>query len=181
MIRNSRVRTVKPALERLEMRDLPSFLLTGALNNVIQPLQNINKDLNDAASAVKNAFSALTADKSNGATSAQVALDFSAGVSSYQRVLNDQHAIAAEAAGITMFVNAVAATEFLSGDTLDLIVLDFGPIFNIRPLQPLQDLVTSANSTVNSLQSAVTTSWTGLGVPPINLPSIASQVVTPEF
>lgn len=181
MTRNSGIRTVRPTLECLETRDLPSFLLTGALNNVVQPLQNINKDLNDAANAVKNAFTALTADKSNGTTSAQVALDFSAGVSSYQRVLNDQHSIIAESAGITAFVNTVAVTEFLSGDALDLIILDFGAIFNIRPLQPLQDLVSSANSAVNSLQSDVTASWSGLGSAGINLPSIASQVTTPEF
>ena len=51
MTRNSGIRTVRPILECLETRDLPSFLLTGALNNVVQPLQNINKDLNDAANA----------------------------------------------------------------------------------------------------------------------------------
>ena len=181
MTRNNGTRTFRPTLERLETRDLPSFLLAGALNQVIQPLQNINKDLNDAATAVQGAFNALTADKSNGASSAKVAQDFSAGVSSYQRVLNDQHTIAAGSAAIQAFVNIVVITEFQSGDSLDIIVLTFGPIFNIRPLQPLQDVVTNANSTVNSLQSFVTPSWTGLGSASISLPSIASQVTSPEF
>jgi len=45
----------------------------------------------------------------------------------------------------------------------------------------LQDVVTNTNSTVNSLQSLVNQSFTGLGSASINLPSIASQVTTPEF
>ena len=181
MTRNSGTRTFRPSLERLETRDLPSFLLTGALNQVIQPLQNINKDLNDAANAVKGAFNALTADKSNGASSAQVALDFSAGVSSYQRALNDQHTISAGSAAIQAFINIVVIAEFQSGDVIDIIIIDFGSFFNLHPLQPLQNVVANANSTVGGLQSMVSPTWSGLGSASLSLPSIASQVTTPEF
>ena len=65
------VRCTKPALEVLEERSLPSFLLSGALNQLAQPLNNMVADLNAAKTALTTEQTELVILELNGSDDAE--------------------------------------------------------------------------------------------------------------
>ncbi len=179
-------RFTKPSLEVLEGRSLPSFLLSGAVNQLAQPLNNMVADLNAAKTALTTAQTAVFNEQFNQDSVATVAQNFAHGVAAYQRMLNDVHSIAATSTADLAFINMAAAYEFQHGDSMDLLVLQFGPQFGLNVTTPLTTPVGQANTTLQSVQSIVNQTYHNVGPSfPVNmefnLPSIASQTTTPSF
>jgi hypothetical protein len=145
MNRNANVGSVKPVLEQLEGRDMPSFLLGGAVPQLAAPLATINQDLTNSAAALHTDVAAVfSAGTKQGA---EIALGNA--TADWQRMVTDQHAIQATANANLAFINAAAMAEFQNGDSLDLIVLYFGPAFGIHATSPLTDQMGKADATIN--------------------------------
>ncbi|HWG43724.1 MAG TPA: hypothetical protein VN688_13130 [Gemmataceae bacterium] len=160
MNRNLSIHSVKPCLETLEGRCLPSFVLGGAINQLAQPLNAMVADMNSAKADLAVQFNVLHGGT---ATNAQADEAFGKGSADWQRMLNDQHAITLTSSADVAFINAVALTEFVQGDAIDLIVLRFGGIFGLHPTNALTNPVTQANN-INSdttVQTEVTTDFFG--------------------
>jgi hypothetical protein len=179
-------RFTKPGLEVLEGRSLPSFLLSGAVNQLAQPLNNMVTDLSAAKTALTTSQTALFNEQFNQDSVATVAQNFAHASAAYQRMLNDVHSIAAVSTADLAFINMAAQYEFQHGDPMDLLVLQFGPQFGINVTTPLTTPVGQANTTLQSVQSIVNQTYQHVGpsVPvnvTFNLPSIASQTTTPSF
>jgi hypothetical protein len=180
------VHFVKPALEALEGRSLPSFLLSGAVAQLAQPMNNMLTDLNSAKTALTSVQTALFNEQFNQDSVATVAQNFAKGAADYQRMLNDAHSIAATSVADLAFINAAAAYEFQHGDPMDYLVLHYGPLLGINATAPLTTPVGQANTTLQSVQTIANQTYHNVGPSfPVNmefnLPSIASQTTTPSF
>ena len=175
------VRCTKPALEVLEERSLPSFLLSGALNQLAQPLNNMVADLNAAKTALTTEQTELVILELNGSAKiSPVAQFFAQGAATYQQMLNDVHSIAATSTADLALIKTAAVAELMQGDPMDFLVLNLGPAFGIDVTTPLTTPVDQANTTLHSVQSIVNQTYlvTAEGKT-INLPSIASQTTPP--
>ena len=166
MRRSSDVSTFKPELENLEDRIQPSFLLSGAVQTLATPLNNMVTDMKNAAADIKNVqFPALTQFGEENASSPTFTTHlpieetaYGKAVADWQRILTDQHAIQALSTADINFINAVAFQEFSNGDALDLIVLRFGPIIGLNATSSLTTPVSQAASVIadTTLQTDIT-------------------------
>lgn len=166
MRRSSDVSSFKPELEQLEDRIQPSFLLSGAVQTLATPLNNMVTDMKNAANDIKTVqFPALTAFGEESVSSPTFTAHlpgeetaYGKAIGDWQRILTDQHAIQALSAADVSFLNAVALTEAASGDVTDFIILRFGPIFGINVTAPLTTPVNQAASVVadTTLQADIT-------------------------
>lgn len=160
MSRNLNARFVKPMLENLEERALPSFLLGGnAVQQLATPLNNMVTDMQSASADLKAQFTLLKNNTPPANTFAGAEKIETIMVSDFQRILTDQAAIKALSAIDVTVLNSIATSEFIEGDPTDLIILDFGGIFGFHPLTPLTTPVTNAANVVNdtTLQTDVST------------------------
>lgn len=153
MSRKSNARFVKPMLETLEARDQPSFILSGAVQQQLQPpVTGYLNDMKDAASDLAKQVATITTDNKTatpGLTAAQAQGAFGKAVGDYQRLWNDQAAITTTVAADNNFINAVAMAELSEGDPIDLILVRFGGFFNINPMSGLNDSLNQANQIWN--------------------------------
>jgi hypothetical protein len=178
-------RFIQPTLEALEDRDLPSILLSDAIDLLLQPMRHMIDDLNIAMGPLRSAQAALVAEQGNPTPANVVAENFATAAAYYQRILNDQHAIAATSATDLAFVTAISLIEFQNGDPIDLFLVEFGPLFGFFQVSSLSGPASTADSIIHlpSVQDMVNQSYTNLGPAgaTFNLPSIASQVTAPQF
>jgi hypothetical protein len=178
------VRFTKPSLEVLEGRSLPSFLMSGAVNQLAQPMNNMVADLNAARTALTTAQTALLFEQLPVSTPPTiVAQNFAHGAAAYQRMLNDVHLIAATSTADLAFIKAAAVAELMQGDPMDFLVVNLGPAFGIDVTTPLTTPVDQANTTLQSVQSIVNQTYFNVGLTgqKFNLPSMASQTTAPSF
>ncbi len=180
MNRNKNIRYVKPSLEQLEGRDMPSFLLSGAVAQLAAPFNAVNTDLTNSSNALKTDYSAIISASSPGAE--EVAIGKA--TADWARMQNDQHIISAASSAAIGFINAVALTEFQNGDPLDLIVLDIGPLIGLHVTSALTNPVNQANATVNdpTIQSDVNTNLATVApFVPLSSLTIAQEAPPPSF
>lgn len=188
MYRRSEPRSVRPTLEQLEGRDLPSFLFPGtAVSNLVQPLNALNQDLQNHKSDLLNVVNNTLKPNNTPFPPGNAGQSFAKAVQDYQSMLNDQHAINALVKADLAFIQAAATSELSSGDPIDFIVLNFGQLLGINVQAQFTNAATTANNAVNdtTVQNDVAISWT-YTIPPANaqsftLGAIKNQTVTPPF
>lgn len=184
MSRNSNVRFVKPILEKLEDRALPSFLLSGnAISQLATPLNNMVTDMKSASTDLQAQFTLISNKTAPANTFAGAEVVADKAVADWQRILNDSAAIKALSSDYQNAISTIVFAEFQSGDSLDLIILNFGSFFGLHPLKPLTDPVTQANNIVtdSTLQSIVSTNLHTLNNFVDSTTPIAQETVTPSF
>ncbi len=177
-------RFAKPRLEQLEERDQPSFLLgTNAVQQLATPLNNMVKDMQSASTDLQAQFTLIknnTPPTNTFAGAEQVA---DKAIGDWQRILNDAASIKATSAADLAFIRAVAFAEFQAGDSLDLVILTFGPLIGFNPTKPLTDAVDQANKILNdpTLQSIVNTNLHTLNTHIDSTLPISQVTVAPTF
>jgi hypothetical protein len=210
MIRTPNAHSAKPRLEQLEGRDLPSFLLSTfsaevnhqtnpapfgntPLQQLFTPLNNIVADMNATAADLRSVQATLAFHISQPiggnmtgagrAAFATIAQNYAQASADYQRILVDQHVIATLSAADQSFIGQAAAAEAGSGDTLDQLILQFGPLFGVNINAQFTTPVNTSNSIVQGLSSIVNQTYTnvGAGGQVFFLPSIASQTNSVPF
>jgi hypothetical protein len=153
-------RPVKPWVEVLEGRNLPSFLLSGAVDQLAIPLNNLLADMNAAR---QNLLRQIEVMKNPGIPVASnlgapyfgkgaiigYTEAFGAATADWQRMVNDQYAIDATVKADMAFITAVAHAGFANGDPTDLAILLFGKHFGIDPTAKLTDIQTQAGKIIN--------------------------------
>jgi archaellum component FlaG (FlaF/FlaG flagellin family) len=190
MYRRTKIHSVKPMLEQLDERALPSFLLSGnVVPQMAQPLNNMVADMQSASADLKTQYQTIVSfgieDSSNPnfTTDLPVAeTAYGKAVGDWQRILTDQHAIQAVSNADLTFLSTVAFMEFSQGDATDLLVLKFGPQLGLNATAPLTNPVSQANSIVNdpTLQADITTDFAPLS-PLYTTATIAQEAQTPSF
>ncbi len=168
---NSRFNSVKPMLEQLEERALPSFMYptNTAVQQLAQPLNLAVTDMQNAAADLKAQYHTIvsfgeeTTSSPNFTTDLPIAeTAYGKAVADYQRIVSDRQAITLGSSAAVTFINAVALSELQAGDFTDYIVLHFGSLFGIpNPTNPLTNPVNQANNIFNdsTLQSDVNTDF----------------------
>ena len=182
MSRISNLRSVKPMLEELENRVQPSFLLQGAVQQLVTPLNTAIADMQSAITDVKVQHDALIA-LGLGGNIATAETAYGKGSADWHRALVDQHAIQATVNADLNFIRAATFAEFAEGDPTDVLILTFGPIIGFNPTSPLTNLVNQANSLINTdttLQSDINTDFSP--VSPLHTHNtFAQNATTPSF
>ena len=156
MSRTKSVSFIKPMLEQLEERAQPSFLFgSNAIQQLAQPLNNMVTDMTNAQNDLGAQFAKLQANSAAAGTNTFAGAEKVAEimVSDWQRILSEAAAINATVNADVAFINTVAFSEFTNGDSLDLIILRFGPAIGFNPLTPLTNTVTQANNILNNPNS----------------------------
>ncbi|HEY7312273.1 MAG TPA: hypothetical protein VH643_23115 [Gemmataceae bacterium] len=159
MSRNSKTTTVKPQLEQLEERSLPSFLINGLftaqgptnVQNLATPLNNMVKDMQSAQTDLNAQFAILNnpANKPGGATplgfnqAEQVAGKM---IADWQRIVTDNAAITAVSNADQAFIRQAAIAEFGEGDQTDAVIVFLTPLFKLNTFTALTTPVTQANT-----------------------------------
>jgi hypothetical protein len=180
MHRNVTAPSAKPQLERLEGRDLPSFLLNGSTNLLLTPLRNMVQDM-------RNTENDLSDQKLAGKSSLrEVGKVFGPATSDYQRMLTDKAAVDALSTQDLAFLNAAALAEAAAGDGLDLVILTFGPLLHFPDFRaPFNDVRAQADHIIGEkrlrelVNFSVSFSVIDLGARETFGP-IADQTVTPQ-
>src|SRR5579871_6279597 len=95
MTRRSKICFVKPILELLEDRSQPSILLTGAVQQLATPLNNIISDMNSASTDLQLQFSLIKGNTAPANTNAGAQTVQMQAVGDWQRILNDSAALKA--------------------------------------------------------------------------------------
>jgi hypothetical protein len=193
MSRNSKTTIVKPQLEQLEERSLPSFLLGGLFSatgsttvqqNLLPPLNAMFTDMQNAKTDLQTQFTLLHAPPSP-ITDAQADDAFAKGAADFQRMLNDQHAISAIIVADNNFIRAAAFAELAEGgDPTDAIIVVIGPAFGLNPTKALTSVETQANNLINGsdVQTWVNTDFFGTTPSGFQTHSTWKQVTaTPSF
>jgi hypothetical protein len=172
-------RSVKPCLETLEGRDLPSFLPTGVVGVLVRPLGNLSQDLTKAQTDLKAQVQTLSAPTNHSLN--DLAKAFGQATADWQRVQFDQHAIDALSTAEIALMKRVADAEFAQGDTLDYMLLTYGPMLGMDPTAPLKAYATQADAAVHDpdLITEITTPITFGGT--VNLGTIQDAVPPPPF
>jgi len=153
MIRNRTARFVKPMLEDLEVRDNPSFVFSGAISGLEQPIAKIVADMTAAGNDLVTQFKAITNGPTlNNTQLAQREGFYGKAVADYQRIFNDHNTVTAMVNADTTFIKAAAMAELTEGDPIDFILLNFGSLFGIRPLDPLTNDMTQSDQFWNGGQ-----------------------------
>lgn len=180
---NKNVRWGKPCLEVLEGRSLPSVLLSGAVGQMAQPLNNMVADMQSAATDLKTQVTPILNNTAPANTYAGAEINFGKAVADWQRILVDQHAIQAVSSADVNALHAIAFAEFQAGDPTDLILLNFGHFFNFDPTKALTDPVTKANNIVNdtTLQNLVNTNLHNINFHVDSTNTIAQETTVPTF
>jgi hypothetical protein len=161
--------SVKPCLEPLEERALPSVLLSGAVDQLAIPLNNLLADMNAAQQdlslqlekmknpgPIKTTYSGVNyfavADVDHYANA------YGAATAAWQRMVNHQQAIDAMVKADMAFITAVAHAEFQNGDPIDLAILLFGKQLGLDPTAKLTNIQTQAEKMINNptVQSQIT-------------------------
>lgn len=191
MSQPQRSRFVKPCLEMLENRDLPSLLLSnpGAIAQFVTPLNNVANDFNGAKNDLAAQVASLPANGSTIANPAQIGQTFAKATADFQRMLNDQHGLDLVAKVDVAFFGAVALQEAQQGDPIDLIVLDFGKFFGLNITSQFTNPASSADNAVNSatVQNEVTAGHNYLifapptSFVPFDLGTIQASTTLPPF
>ena len=184
MSRNSNVRFFKPMLEKLEDRALPSFLLSGnAVSQLATPLNNMVNDMKSASTDLQAQFTLIKNNTAPANTFAGAEVVANMAISDWQRILNDSAAIKALSGAYQNAISTIVFAEFQGGDSLDLIILNFGSFFGLHPLKPLTDPVTQANNILTdpTLQNIVNTNLHNLNSHVDSTTPIAQETVTPSF
>lgn len=187
MIRRSESRFARPVLEVLEARDLPSFLFPGtAVSTLVQPLNAIGQDLQNHKADLLNVVNTTLQPNNTTFPPGNAGASFAKAVGDYQAMVNDQHAIDSLSKADLAFIKAAASTELSSGDPIDFLVLNFGPLLGINIQAQFTNPATTADNAVNdpTVQSDVAISWvytTPIDNVSFTLGSIQSQTTTPPF
>jgi hypothetical protein len=194
MLCNLKARSVKPNLERLEGRDLPSFLFGGAINTLAAPLnrkladmQTEKNDLTTVQARLVTDVNAITGQHTgqHRPEYSRIAQDYGRACADFRQMVVDQRAIKDESTQDVAFVNAAAMAEAFEGDATDFILLNFGSLFGFGSFtNALTSPVSTADSTVQSVNTIVNRTYTnvgGKGGQTFNLPSIASQALNVPF
>lgn len=184
MSRSSNARFVKPRLEKLEDRALPSFLLSGnVVSQLATPLNNMVADMKSASTDLQAQFALIKNNTAPTNTFAGAETVADKAVADWQRILNDSSAITALSKNYQTVLGAIVLAEFQAGDALDLIILNFGSAFGLHPLDPLTTPVTQANGIVNdpTLQSIVNTNLHTLNTHVDSTTPISQETFTPTF
>jgi hypothetical protein len=183
MNRTSKVHFAKPILEKLEDRALPSFLLNGAVQQLVTPLNNIVSDMKSASTDLQAQFTLIKngTAPANTFAGAEVAADNA--VADWQRILNDSAAIKAIVNSELTFIRAAAFAEAAAGDTTDAILLFLGPLLGVDPTKALSDTVTQASNILNdqTLQGIVNTNLHTLNSHVDSTTPISQVTVSPSF
>src|SRR5690348_13409587 len=146
MSRNSNASFVKPKLEQLEDRVQPSFLLSGAVQQLTPPPNNILTDMKNASTDLQAQFTLIKNNTAPTNTFAGAEVTADMAVADWQRILNDSAAIKATVNAELAFIRAVAFAEFSEGDSTDAILVLFGPVIGFDPTKTLTNDVTQANN-----------------------------------
>ena len=159
MSRTLNVHFAKPMLEKLEDRALPSFLLNGAVQQLVTPLNNIVSDMKSASTDLQAQFTLIKNNTAPANTFAGAEVVETKAVADWQRILSDSAVITANVNADVAFIHAAAFAELSEGDTTDAILLTFGPLLGFNPLSSLTSTVNQANNILNNstLQSIVNT------------------------
>jgi len=187
MSRRLESRYARPALEVLEARDLPSFLFPGtATASLSQPLNNLNQDLQNHKTDLLSIVNTTLQPNNTTFPPGNAGASFAKAVGDYQAMLNDQHAIDALSKADLAFLHAAASAELASGDPIDFIVLNFGPLIGLNVQSQFTTPATNADNAVNdpTVKSDVAISWTyttPIDNTSFTLGSIAAQTTTPSF
>ncbi|HEY7426614.1 MAG TPA: hypothetical protein VH682_20430 [Gemmataceae bacterium] len=138
MIRNRTERFVKPKLEELEDRALPSFLLFGGgVTALEQPIGKVVADMKTAGTDLATQFKSITSSTATLANLGTKEAAYGTAISDYQRIWNDHSTVTVMVNASLSFVKGVAQAELLEGDPIDFILLNFGNLFNFRPTDSL--------------------------------------------
>jgi S-adenosylmethionine:tRNA-ribosyltransferase-isomerase (queuine synthetase) len=174
MIRSRTKHSVKPKLEELEGRDLPSFLLFGGgVAGLEQPLAKVIDDMKAAGTDLSKQFQTITGTPVTIANIGQKEAAYGTAVADYQRIWNDHATVTAMGTADLAFVKAVAQAELTEGDPIDFILLNFGSLFNFRPLDSItNDMKTSDDFWNNGqltgdLTTQINTNFNAVGTPPV--------------
>ncbi len=159
MSRGMNTRLVKPILERLEDRIQPSFLLNGAVQQLVTPLNNIVSDMKAASTDLQAQFTLIKNNTAPTNTFAGAEVVADKAVADWQRILNDSSAIKAIVNAELTFIRAAAFAEAAAGDSTDAVLLFLGPLIGLDPTKALSDTVTQSNTILNdpTLQGIVNT------------------------
>lgn len=185
MSRTANRHSAKPVLEQLEERAQPSILLFGnTVQSMAQPLNNMVKDMQAAQADLKTQFGNLQTNtlpppgSFNGAEQVLVKM-----VGDWQRILNDSAAVKAISSVDLNVINNIAFSEFASGDTTDLFILAFGPLFGFTPTKAISDTVTEANGILNdpTLNNIVNTNLHTVNADVDTTVPISQLVIAPTF
>lgn len=183
MSRSSNV-PVKPMLEKLEDRALPSFLLSGnVVSQLATPLNNMVADMKSASTDLQAQFALIQNKTAPANTFAGAELVADKAVADWQRIVTDSSAITALSKNYQAVISSIALAEFQAGDSLDLIILNFGSVFGLHPLDPLTTPVAQANKIVNdpTLQGIVNSNLHTLNTFVDSTTPISQVTVTPTF
>jgi hypothetical protein len=136
MSRNVTAPSVKPQVERLEGRDLPSFLLQGGTNTLLQPLKNMVTDMQTTQADLNTQFNFLVSRSTNttppptnnNAQLGQIGVAWGKATADWQRMLNDRASVVALTTADLAFINGAVLAEAFEGDALDFFLWNF-PFF----------------------------------------------------
>ncbi len=162
MNRRTEVHSIRPTLEALEGRDLPSFLLSGTVTAaLVQPLNAMVQDLQSAKGDLLNQVNTTLLPNNTTFPPGNAGQTFARAVGDFQRMLNDQHAIIATSNADLQFIKLAASAELANGDPIDFLVLNFGQLLGLNVQSQFTTPVTTANNAVNdtTVQSDVAISW----------------------
>jgi hypothetical protein len=190
MNRNTNTRFVKPMLEELEERAQPSFLSNGLFSttgpttiqqNLLPPLQAMFADMQNARNLLQGEFNLLS-NPPPGFTIQQAETVYGLGAVDYQRMRNDNSAIAATVAADNNFIRAAAFAEVGEGDPGDAIILFFGPSIGLNPTSSLTNVQTQANALINGMDVQTWVNFNFSTVEPNFTPATWAQVTAmPSF
>lgn len=145
---------MNPQLEPLEDRNYPSFLLAGTVQQfLVPPVSAAVVDMQQASGDLQLQFNLLASFSPPNNTPQGAVTTFGRMVGDWQRVLSDRAAVQAVVATDTLFIQAAAQATANEGDPIDRLVLQFGPLFGINPLAPLNNLAAQANAIASNPQS----------------------------
>ncbi|HEY7152480.1 MAG TPA: hypothetical protein VH575_00840 [Gemmataceae bacterium] len=183
MIRNRTTHFVKPMLEQLEERAQPSFLLSGAVQQLATPLNNMVKDMQSAQTDLNTQFTLIKNGTAPANTFAGAETTAAKAIADWQRILNDSAAITATSNADLAFIRAAAFAVAGEGDPTDAIILFIGPLIGFNPTSALTTPVTQANNIVNdpTLQMIVNTNLHSLNMFVDSTTPISGVTVTPTF
>lgn len=155
MTRNSNFRSVKPRLEALEDRCLPSFLLSQTtVVEISTAMNHMVTDMQKQATDLQNKYTFL---QNNSMSPTQAQNVYGQMASDWTRMTQDHTAVNnLQQTSITV-INIIVVAEAQEGDPIDWIILHFGSLFGMHPLSPLDTPVNNANGMWNQWTTPGTT------------------------
>lgn len=191
MSRNSNTTFVKPQLEQLEERSLPSFLINGLftaqgptnVQNLATPLNNMVKDMQSAQTDLNTQFTLIKNVTAPANTFAGAEVTAGKAIADWQRILTDNAAITAVSNADMAFIRQAAIAELGEGDQTDAVIVFLTPFFKLNTFTALTTPVTQANTiaTDPTLLSIVGMNLHSLNTFVDSTTPISQVTVTPTF